>query len=671
MPNPQCEPFLPPQEYLWSCMTDPIQGGLNNRGCGLHCAVCEYQMTGGVIGVDAWGRRWARPSNAIVRGDNELEGRDAHGLYFFPNGGNPRYMIHRYTLNSHYQLGNCWQNHGVELYESPPGTPVTICDCGAGQDPRCSAEDSRRYLPGTMATCWIFHDATKVPPGGGSYDLGPHCTGALSGNDPRRFRFIQSGHYNTAVVFLGVGNRGSGCTPNVMVKCAGHAEGDGGYNCIAAGYDTLGYNTTAEDWQLFDFYVLKQSTAGFVEVTHEDVLKNRVMQYLAGEDGLTLDGFHDTHLDQLDSPRRGASFAQNSNGSINLLGRGFPEVGPLPVEILPSPVTLTGKCRRTGIPIPGELVIYEGQFVGSLMVLRIREPPDPFFPYQPPGASTNGFPHVVLKLVLKLAVRVDPVAFNAAGHTMPDGTPITIDAYQTETLDESRFVYDSPVHTPTHGFAEIFDRVEGVPDPITAVNFTIRSRADFGDPASTLTFRINGTEVWATFGGTNGEPDDDPCIDREWSFTMPAAEFAALIDHDNQDRLDLGLRFSDDIGILICPGDYITLHIDFAWDRNTTVAGPKLPTVDGGVDVIDWYLDGKYVRIPSAIEWHGEMSFESGTTPYSVVGPSGPGGNECERLAQGLTTLFVPARESHPLDYNDDKKRVYTGGVVIGLGSQN
>lgn len=363
MPYPQCERFDPDATVpvVYSCMTVPFPFNPNHHpyqiGCGLHCYACGADSPWpGERGVSIFGRRWLRPSDT-------RESRDGHGRYHFVASGDPRVVSFWAQPSSHFHLADVWQQFafGVhelgaatyEYFQHPDGRPYTLCDGEAGENNEsCTPGPAYLLTDKLLVTCWAF-TGWGWPP----YSM--ECTGAWSDNGPRKIWLRTEGLYNAAVAGLG-SNEGvaspNSCSSNAAVTCWGHETGPSpnAPDCAAGAIFDDYYSPY---YAAFDFFYVTEFTARFAGTAPENELHNAVLAFIESD---IYAGFNGAmNLDQLDSNRRYAAPDENLNAFMAWFGRSY-NVQADDVHAwaaLPVVATLTGRLRRTGYPVSGELVI--------------------------------------------------------------------------------------------------------------------------------------------------------------------------------------------------------------------------------------------------------------------------------------------------------------------------
>jgi len=174
---------------------------------------------------------------------------------------------------------------------------------------------------------------------------------------------------------------------------------------MPGGFDTENY------WQNpgyagFDWIQINDFRARFFQRTQDDVLRNRVMEWFQDDLALGFNGA--TRMDQVDSPRRGASLQQNFNSSIEQWIRGF---GPVPLGVAPMVAPLTGKLRRSGVTVNADYVLLGAEIRMNITFLEF----DPSVP----GVELlphRVYPQVRMRCRWDLGIRVNENVFNALGH---------------------------------------------------------------------------------------------------------------------------------------------------------------------------------------------------------------------------------------------------------------
>ncbi len=411
---PQCLRFGLPQLQLLTCMD-------NNHpifGCDVLCKSCTGSTTDpGFFGANVWARGFLRPSET-------RDSRTSKGIFHWMLSGDPNEVARRYPINGGYMQGSlCWKTIGLfpggavrEFFQFANGSFYSLCDCGAGEN-TCRIQDFVRYFPLDNARCWFFIESGFPP-------LGPGCTGAFTPDRPIDLKFFAVGFGNTAVIHQGSTEErlfANLCTMNLATKCYGHRVSS---SCAISGFDVNGYFNSG--YAQFDWMTVTEFTAGFVVYTPEDTLRNKVLDWLASDIALGFSGA--THMDQWDSPRRGAGPIQNTNGSIHSFGRSYLASDPLTA---PTVATLVGRCRRSGFTVNADYVLLKA---GAALSLGL-----PTFNFTRPFGTINplvAYPQVGIRLTLNLGIRADVDTFNEANHQItfpwideddrPDPIPITM-----------------------------------------------------------------------------------------------------------------------------------------------------------------------------------------------------------------------------------------------------
>lgn len=659
MPSPQCERFEFPSDLIWPCMDGPHQAGQLVNGCAMWCIACRASLGHGGAGPHSiHGGRWVRPGG----GDepDRDEGRSADGLYVFYKSGDPRVNFYKVTTDTRVELANCWRQISLgvvrEMFEHADGSPITICDCGAGLSHCTVANPVGQLFPDPMCTCFVYDDATTV---GGAFRL--LCLSKFSPNTPTKIRIKQPGQFNTAILYLGSGEaRGAkmNCSANAMVRCAGHVEGGAGAGCIPPGTNTFAY--VDENWSQFDWLNVNSSAMRFKVNTPTDDIRNDILGYMD-------DVAHRTemHLDQVDSVRRGLSVASNRNPDLNRYGRGFNRLGalgfPIVPESLPTPRSLVGVFRKSGVTIPGDLIIIDAEFRLNFWLHTINTNPA-HLPFAEAGRYINGYMQNAAHCEFTVGIRVDADAFNAQQLRNGDGSLLQVDGLRSVTTGLDVFESESPVF---QGFGHLhgtkFWRIDPPPPAaIETVTLRIFLKADFARPDQTIDILVGGVLAGQIAGG--GEPI---CQDREYTITIPPDVYNTnLLDEFGNPSTAFGFQFvPTNVQSLVCVGEaFLRAEVEYVWRRDFTIAGPNFPKVLSAVDEINWYRDGVFVDVPPRVLWLGEQNW---TGPENEQPENFVPSSNCNLLHAFLRFRSF-GKASHWLDYEGNRKNGPTGFIAYG-----
>ena len=375
-------------------------------GCAVSCFSCD-DVTGVRPGVDAYGRRWVRPSLLA-------ESRDATGERR-PISSDTPVLLPR--GNTYFELAPCWQQ--VDDPEDRGGRVFewfnrTICPCNDA----CPDEAGCDFLIGFLHTCFAYTGFRWAP----EYII---CTGQYVGHVPIMLTLAtnalgQAAFARTAHRTIIFPSGDTWCTSNFGVQCWGHTESS---NCIQPPNWPEYYNEPHH--ALWDYAHITSFAARFgQDQTDPDDYraaidaKNAVMEFIADDISEGFDGL--LHLDQIESVRRGASPATNWNLLIDYWSRGWnPRPGDDPEDWVPFadlPAVMefpNSKLVNTGFPVIAEYVIMGAAIELSMVLHRIKSVP----PCHPdPGTSEQNhalYPLVRMRVTVWMGMRVQ----------FPDGAP--------------------------------------------------------------------------------------------------------------------------------------------------------------------------------------------------------------------------------------------------------
>lgn len=661
-PFPYCGRFTEPEpNEPWTCMDESD----DNAGCGINCRACTTDsLTASVHGAWIHGKRWLRPSAT-------RDSRDGTGLFHFPRSGDIALSTRLYPAHgANFELALYWQQiaAGVrENFEQPDGTPYSLCDCGTGSNVCPAGLNSA--LPGPLCTCWVAYGG--YPPGGPFTDQ--HCTGKFDPDRPIRVRFVQGGFNNLAIINMGSGEGrsfGHLCSIDKAAQCWGHQEGDN-RGCNSS--DSSGYYNT-NNWPDYDWLYVHSLNCTFGGTHPEDVLRNMAMAWL--KEDVSAPGGR-TNLDQLNSPRRNRSELTNLNSLLGKFARGFSWANPFnqvtPVSfantkriapLVASPtaqytviegvpdratsdVTITVDARSDFSNTPPFVVrdikiwvngTFVGQFFGDDFATTCQDEsetvtiPRDFWNNL---VTDNGFTVQVFN--------VGTTASTCGGETY------------SETTISYEGVNDEFVGTPTY---------ENIPAVAPLVG---RTRLG-GFPATGQYILLEaGITVFLSLPIRN-------TADRVTSTASSACDLMATVHF----VMTMGIRA--DVASFNAQGHELVEHWKKPADRppaipvrmsnNQETDVNNMPSIDGGVDQIDWFLpDGRSANVPPTIKWLGHMGYTSEDPPHPVLHTT------CTQVRNSLAFFSIPSRASHIAGLGKDlkgdsrKRLIWTGSLDVGLNA--
>jgi len=358
---PRCEPrslsgIYDPDDERFICQDrDSLYWG-----CDASCHPCVEDS--GVPHVD-WvspldGKRWIRPHPV-------LESRNASGEYEIIRADSPV----RTSPFATYQLAQCFvPASGQELFKS------TICDCPE----LCRSGDlGLQYRP--FPTCGVYQ--------GSGWPPHIQCAGLLYPLGPIAVSFGGSHLHNLGTVRTTtealVTHMPSGCTDNAMALCAGHVHS--GPCSLTGGYwegyiaDIVGSYRGLWDWLDVreinaQFHVPDEDDYPLAEVA-EIELRNDVLAWLERDRARGAAG--NTHMDEVDSMRRGQNDYVNVNSQLEQFERLWPpNDAPIPLDKCPAITAegggalLTGRLRELGTPVLVDYVLQSVRFQVAFQVIR-------------------------------------------------------------------------------------------------------------------------------------------------------------------------------------------------------------------------------------------------------------------------------------------------------------
>lgn len=394
----QCGDFLPPVLNTWTCMDSDNA----EAGCEVTCMACHSDNgTPGEGPALAAGERFMRPMET-------RDGRDVHGRLHWLRAGHPAQVVRRVPRSAgYYELALCWNQRGggitEEWFEHFDGSGVSVCDCGAG-DNVCPFSPFLIYLYGWLTTCWLYA-GWNYPPGGWTSFM--DCTGVYTPERPMGIRVQGSGFDNIAIATTGTneGRTASNfCTHNAAVSLWGYRESGA---CWSA---EPGYFIA--EFSLFDWLYVRNFGCTFEGTDTETAMRNALMAWIKDD----TENARTIALDQLDSPRRDMGLGTNLNFALTRFGRGWPQEAPGPdFDALPVIAPLTGRLRRTGLPVTGHWVLRNAVIGMDLVLQRLDWTPGALDGFNP-LARQSTYPCVAVRVVVHMGVRADVDAFNAENH---------------------------------------------------------------------------------------------------------------------------------------------------------------------------------------------------------------------------------------------------------------
>lgn len=653
-PFPYCGRFAEPDGEQFTCMDDIDDAA----GCGVNCRACTADAnTPGHHGAWIYGRRWMRPSQW-------KDSRNAEGLFPFPYSGDVRASTRLYPRNGgNYEIALCWRQMGMgqngpvqENFQHGNGENYSLCDCGTGSN-ECGLDDpTGMWLTDPLATCFVSY--AGWPPGGPN--IFQECTGKYTKDEPLRVRFSSAGILNAGIINMGSDEDRGGahrCTTDYAAKCWGHRENDA-YGCGTADPNAY-YDSTG--WPLFDYLQVFSFDASFGGTHPEDVMRNAFLSWLKDDMAQGFSGH--THLDQLDSARRNSGASANHNSGLGIFGRdwdtGEPQdqvldiefehdSGRVPMVAVPayiytvdigvpdtaiSDVTITVTAKGLWSTAAHKVTVQiNGNNAGEFFATALTDCTEYT---ESVTVSRNDWNAWVTTNEFTVGV------FNA-GTTASDCNGDTYSQTVIEFDGQNVFTGEIPY--------------ESIPHVATLTGITRKGRFAVTGEYIPLLIRIKQHLMLQTVRAKHpsGTPSPDDSV-----YALTTMEVTAVMGVRADTEAFNGQGHSL-VETWKEPEDRPP-SIPVRISNNRVFAINNMPSVDGGVDRIDWFHDGESVNPPTQIRWSGHSGYTSESGPQLLNGTS------CDTIHTTLATLPVPSRASHIAGAEGRKRLVWTGSVLVGF----